>query len=276
MNQYFKIFKVTAEDAAEIASSPNEPHVHEFEELLIGSEGKIEHFIDFRAVNFKAPFISFITMGKVHRIKPMTLDGKCNIWVICFSNDFIPESTFQLYSYYHDNADIEFSDLKSFNRMIMLAEMINEEMQGSDPKLSVVRNILRTIFTMIEAEEEKIIINEKSLPKIQNTTFKNFLKILEDNFRRPEGVNFYSEKLFMSSRNLNLICQNIMNKSVSEIIETRKLIEAKNLLTYTDKTVSEIGFDLGYNEKAYFTNVFKKVNGLTPTEFREEMKKLTS
>jgi AraC family transcriptional regulator, transcriptional activator of pobA len=276
VDTYFKIFKVTAEDAAEIALSPNEPHVHEFEELLIGSEGQIEHFIDFKAVSFKAPFISFITMGKVHRIRPMTLDNKCNIWVICFSSDFIPESTYQLYSYYHDHANIEFKDDKSFSRMVMLAEMINEEMQGPDPKLAVVRDILKTLFTMIEFEEEKNILQERQHPKVQSTTFKNFLKILEENFRRPEGVGFYSEKLFMSTRNLNLICQNILNKSVSEIIETRKLIEAKNLLIYTDKSVSEIGFELGYNEKTYFTSVFKKVAGLTPTGFREEMRRLIS
>ena len=67
-----------------------------------------------------------------------------------------------------------------------------------------------------------------------------------------------------------------MQKSVSELIETRKLIEAKNLLIYTDKTVSEIGFELGYNEKAYFTRVFKKRTGQTPTEFKEAMQKLIS
>jgi AraC-like DNA-binding protein len=272
----FKIFKVTPGEAAEIVSLPNDPHVHEFEELLIGSEGQIEHFIDFKSVRFKAPFISFIAMGKVHRLKPMTLDNKCNIWVICFSSDFIPESTYQLYSYYHEHANIEFKDERGFARIVMLTEMINEEMQKQNPKLAVARDILRTIFTMIEAEQERNDSQEGYFPKVQSTTFKNFLKILEENFRRPEGVGFYSEKLFMSTRNLNLICRNILNKSVSEIIETRKLIEAKNLLTYTDKTVSEIGFELGYNEKTYFTSVFKKVTGTTPTGFRDEMRKLIS
>jgi AraC family transcriptional regulator, transcriptional activator of pobA len=275
-DSFFKIFKITAKEAVEIASAPNEPHVHEFEELLIGSEGQIEHFIDFKAVHFKAPFISFITMGKVHHIKPLTLDNKCNIWVICFSSDFIPESTYQLYSYYHDHANIEFKDEGSFVRMVMLAEMINEEMQSTDPKLAVVRDILKTLFTMIEAEEQRNILQVQPYPKVQSTTFKNFLQILEENFRRPEGVGFYSEKLFMTTRNLNLICQSILNKSVSEIVETRKLIEAKNQLIYTDKSVSEIGFEIGFNEKTYFTSVFKKVTGTTPSAFREEMRKLIS
>ena len=65
-----------------------------------------------------------------------------------------------------------------------------------------------------------------------------------------------------------------MGQSVSEIIETRKLIEAKNLLINTNKTISEIGFEVGYNEKSYFTSVFKKKSGQTPKEFREEMRKL--
>ncbi|HUN04649.1 MAG TPA: helix-turn-helix transcriptional regulator, partial [Niabella sp.] len=72
------------------------------------------------------------------------------------------------------------------------------------------------------------------------------------------------------------ICKNILNQTVSELIEIRKLIEAKNQLTHSDKHISEIGFDLGFNDKAYFTNVFKKRSGQTPSEFREEMKKLFS
>jgi len=80
----------------------------------------------------------------------------------------------------------------------------------------------------------------------------------------------------MSSRNLNLICQNVLQQNVSEMIETRKLIEAKNLLISAEKSISEIGYELGYSEKAYFTNVFKKKSGQTPTDFREEMRKLVS
>jgi AraC-like DNA-binding protein len=73
----------------------------------------------------------------------------------------------------------------------------------------------------------------------------------------------------MSERNLNFICKNNFQKSVSEIIETRKLIEAKNLLIHSDKSVSEIGFDLGYNEKSYFSRVFHTKLSVTPTQFRE-------
>ena len=129
---------------------------------------------------------------------------------------------------------------------------------------------------MIESERKKHSPSDQSTAINQNETFINFLKIVEANFRRPVGVEFYAEKLFMSARNLNLICQRIMDQSVTELIETRKLTEAKNLLTSTNKSISEIGFELGFNEKAYFSNVFKKKTGQTPTEFRQEMRQLIS
>jgi AraC-like DNA-binding protein len=276
MDQLFQILKLSAEDAREIASSPDEPHDHDFEELIIGIEGELEHFIDFKSNRYVSPFVSFVTKGKLHRIKPIIKDDKFNVWVVEFRSEFIPETTFHLYSYYHDHANIPMQKGECFDRMVTLCEMMFGETRQPIPDYAVIRLLLSTLFTMVESERKKIEPSEKGFHNTQNITFKNFLKILEDNYHRPEGVEFYAEKLFMSARNLNLICQNILQKSVSEIIETRKLIEAKNLLISTDKTISEIGYELGFNEKAYFTTVFKKKSGQTPSEFREEMRKLIS
>jgi len=109
---------------------------------------------------------------------------------------------------------------------------------------------------MVDAEKKRNIPVDIEIKSSQITAFNNFLRILEANFRRDEGVSFYADKMNMSERNLNLICKNNFQKSVSEIIETRKLIEAKRMLLYSDKSVSEIGYELGYNEKSYFTRVF--------------------
>jgi AraC-like DNA-binding protein len=245
MNQLFEIFQVDGKEAKRITASPDEPHKHDYEELIIGIEGKLEHFIDFKKTEWEAPLVSFVTKGKIHRAVPGVIKDKCNMWVLRFKSEFIPETTFQLYSYYHDHATLKIQKGECFNRMVTLCEIISREMQQESPDLAVIRHLLSALFTMIESERKKTEPDENNLNKTQNTTFKNFLAILEENFHRPEGVEFYAEKLFMSARNLNTICQHIVQKSVSEIIETRKLIEAKNQLINTDKTVSEIGFDLG-------------------------------
>ncbi len=276
MNQLFKIFIVDEAEATKISALPDEPHKHDFEELIIGIEGQLEHFIDFKNTLLEAPLISFVTKGKVHRVIPKLSNGKCDMWVLRFKSEFIPEITFQLYANYHNHAMLKLPNDYCFKRLTTICEIINGEMQQENPDLSVVKHLLSALFIMIESERNKISPYETVISTTQNTTLQNFLQILEENYQRPLGVDFYAEKLFMSARNLNMICKNILQQTVSEIIETRKLIEAKNQLTHSDKNISEIGFDLGFNEKAYFTNVFKKRTGLTPSEFREEMKKLLS
>lgn len=274
MNQLFSIFRIDAVRAQEIASMPDEPHIHDFEELIVGIQGELDHFIDFRANTLHAPLVSFIAKGKAHRIVTKLQNGNFDMWVLRFKSEFIAETIFQLYHSFHDNANQVLQTGTCFNRLSSVCEIIDLEMKNAAPDLSIVRHLLSALFIMIESERKKLSENESSNISRQNETFVNFLKILEENFRRPLGVEFYAEKLFMSSRNLNQICQKIMNQSVSEIIETRKLTEAKNLLATTGKSISEIGFELGYNEKSYFSNVFKKKSGLTPSEFRDEMQNL--
>lgn len=276
MNQLFDISRIDADRAKKIAAAPDETHIHDFEVLIIGMKGILEHFVDFKSNTLEAPFVSFISKGKAHQIITKLQNGNFDMWVLRFESEFIAETIFQLYYSFHNNANQVLQTGTCFNRLNTICEIINQEMSRSTPDLSIIRHLLSALFIMIESERKKLTGNEDSGNSTQNETFINFLKILEDNFYRPLGVEFYAEKLFMSSRNLNMICQKIMNQSVSEIIETRKLTEAKNLLTTTTKSISEIGYELGYNEKSYFSNVFKKKSGQTPTEFREEMRKLIS
>lgn len=276
MTTPFKVFSVDVAEAEKIAADKNEPHAHEFEELHIGLKGSVEHFIDFKTTQLTAPFVVFVTRGKVHRIKPAPLHGQCDIRVIRFKSEFIPETIFQLYAHFHDHANIQMESNYCFDRLAIICDVIQKEMALPDPEYGTVRHLLTALFTMIVNERRRVIEADDPLFQNQSVTFRNFLNILEENFRRPESVDFYAEKLFMSSRNLNQICKNILQQSVFELIETRKLIEAKNLLITTDKTIAEIGYELGYNDKAYFTNVFKKKAGQTPSDFRMEMQRMIS
>lgn len=276
MQELFKIFKVDTEEAKNIINSLNPPHQHDYEELIIVSKGKLFHFIDFQTHEFMAPCVSFVTKGKIHRLSPETINDEFECWSIRFKSEFIPEITFQLYNYYHDRANFPLHTPHALKRIDILCQLMHEEYIQENRELAIIKDLLTALFTIIESERKKVYGDDQNITNNQNSTFKTFLQILEENFRRPEGVNFYAEKLFMSSKSLNTITQNILHLSVSEIIETRKLIDAKKLLFTTDKSIAEIGYELGYQDKAYFTSVFKKKSGQTPSEFREEMKKLLS
>ncbi|PIF45664.1 AraC-like DNA-binding protein [Chryseobacterium sp. 52] len=276
MNEIFKIIKFDITESERINQLKNDPHHHDFEELLIGRFGQLEHFIDFKSHTIDSPFVSFIAQGKLHRAKPLAKDGKCDIWALRFKSEFIADTVFQLYAAYHDKANISLKADECFDRLNTICEIIYQEYSQSSPDLSIIRQLLKSLFAIIESDRKKLNLNNDESKKIQSNTFRNFLKLLDEHYKEPKDVNFYADKLFMSARNLNIICQDILHQSVSKIIETRKLIEAKNLLITTDKTISEIGYELGFNEKTYFTHAFKRGSGFTPSEYRKEMEKLIS
>lgn len=276
MEELFKIYKVDTQEAIRIRQSENLPHQHHFEELVIGIKGGLVHFIDFKTEIYNAPFISFVTKGKIHRVEPILIDNDVEFWVIRFKSELIPDTTFQLYKYYHDQANFSLDLHANIHRINTICELILEEYQHPNKELAIIKDLLIVLFSMIEVERRRLQQPGAISQHNQNTIFRNFLAILEENFRRNEGVQFYAEKLFMTPKSLNAITQQILHQTVTELIETRKMIEAKNLLFSTNSSISEIAFELGYQDKSYFTAVFKKKSGQTPTEFREEMKRIFS
>ena len=128
MNQLFNIFRIDAVRANEIAAMPDEPHLHDFEELIVGMQGRLEHFVDFKLDIVEAPLVSFIAKGKAHRIITKLQNGNFDMWVLRFKSEFIAETIFQLYSSFHNNANNVFQTRSCFNRLSAICEIIDQEM----------------------------------------------------------------------------------------------------------------------------------------------------
>lgn len=268
MTESFEILKLTPALSKQYADAPSKPHRHDHEEIIIVLKGKPQHFIDFNKETITPPLVIYVAQGKIHQFLP---DKKTEGWAIRYKNEFIPQSRFHFYSNFLDNINYPVDESDCDNKLDTLCELMLDEYKQTSPDFIMIKHLLLALLSKLEAEGKHQFRQESKSNNNQLITFTHFLKIVENNFKRPEGVEFYAEKLNMSVRNLNLICQSIFDKSVSEIIETRKLIEARQLLLNSDLSISEIGYELGFNEKAYFTRVFTKRTGLTPTDFRNQM-----
>jgi AraC family transcriptional activator of pobA len=273
MERTFDIIKLTPEQSRQYAITPPKLHRHDFEEIIIVKNGSPKHFIDFHQEIIIPPVGIYVAQGKIHQFLP---DHQTEGWAIRYRNELIPESRFHFYSKFLDNINYPLQSSDCMGKFDTLCEMMLHENQKTNPDLNLIKHLLSALLAKLESEGKQRFLQETGSSNTQLVTFNSFLKILEQNYKRAEGVQFYADKLNMSVRNLNLVCHTIFNKSVSEIIETRKLIEARQLLMNVDLSVSEIGYELGYNEKAYFTRVFTKKTGLTPTEFRNKMAALLS
>lgn len=261
----FDMFIISEAIVDEIRKHEASPHRHNYEELLIITKGKPSHFIDFMEEETPSPVVIYVPQGKIHEFKP---DLQTRGWCIRYSNEFIPESNFHYYSNYIDQITFTFDEGDCRQKIGILCELLLHEFLNHPENANVYRYLLSALLSKLEAEGKHHLPHDYDAKTPRQMAFRNFLKILEDNYKRSEGVSFYADKLNTSVRNLNLLCNQVFGQSVSEIIETRKIIEARRYLLNTAMTVSEVGYALGYNEKSYFTRVFRKRTGLTPTDFR--------
>jgi len=103
-----------------------------------------------------------------------------------------------------------------------------------------------------------------------------FLEILEQQFPiehadqplQLKTAQGFADKLSVHVNHLNRAVKQVTGKSTTTHISERIIIEAKALLQYTDWTVSQIAYALGFEYPTYFNNFFKKMTGSSPTTFR--------
>jgi len=97
----------------------------------------------------------------------------------------------------------------------------------------------------------------------------NFL--IEQHFRTKHSVAEYAELLFKSPKTLSNIFAKIGSKTPLQYIHERIMLEAKRLLHYSDKSVKEIAFEVGYDNIQAFSRFFKKHEGISPSAFKEKI-----
>jgi AraC family transcriptional activator of pobA len=68
---------------------------------------------------------------------------------------------------------------------------------------------------------------------------------------------------------LRAACLEVTSKTPTRVLEERLLLEAKRNLTYTNMTVAQVGYYLGFGDPAYFSRFFSKLAGESPAAFRK-------
>ena len=72
-------------------------------------------------------------------------------------------------------------------------------------------------------------------------------------------------------KQLNGFCKKSVGKTSSQLILDRVLLEAKRLLTHADLNISQIAYELEFDDASYFSRLFKKKVGVTPEQFRKQL-----
>ena len=125
--------------------------------------------------------------------------------------------------------------------------------------------LLVWVVRQIKAESASL---DKGVDKSQQYVLR-FQQLIEQHYRKHQPLDFYAEQMQISTPHLNSTCRKVVGMSALTLVHERLLLEAKRNLVYSVLTVREISDSLGFSEPAYFTRFFKRLQKISPQQFRQ-------
>jgi len=163
-------------------------------------------------------------------------------------------------------------DESSAATLKILCEQIKTEMQNPalaqhELLVSYLKILLITSARLKTQQQPQVkeILTDNKEPFI----LQNLKDTIEANFRTKHSPSDYAGMLYISPKALAKITKAYFNKTLSNLINERIIIEAKRELYLTNKTVKEIAYELGYEDEYYFSRFFKINADVSPQLYRE-------
>ncbi len=249
------------------------PHRHNYYTVLLINKANGQHFIDFNEYLIEDNQVFFVSPGQVHQV----IENEQSIgYVLTFSEHFLM----------HNNIPLCFiEDLNLFNDYGESPPMKLTENQ-IDKLVNYCEEILLFNNTDTKFKDQAIGASLKlfliycnnlcTIPK-ENTQFvqaghsilKNFKSAVEKHHIEWHSSTEYANFLNITPDHLNRTIKSLIGKTAKEYIQTRISIAGKRLLYFSDLSIKEIGYQLGFSETSNFSAFFKKCTKLSPSDFRK-------
>ncbi len=101
-----------------------------------------------------------------------------------------------------------------------------------------------------------------------NQVFERFIALVNEYHCSERGMAFYADKLCLTPKYLSKLIKQASGRSAPDWIDEFVILEAKNLLKYTNMAIKEIVFQLHFPNQSVFYKFFKAHTGMTPSEYR--------
>lgn len=227
-------------------------------------QGSFRVIIDFNTVTLKDACLVCIRPGQVHYYLPQKNAG----WILEVSPDII-EKDFRNYLDKLSTPVVSVTDSQSLSTLV---ELIDKSCNASELNSFGVKGLhaclnafVSVVCNTFSSTQDKHLKPQSRLSQITAA----FRQLLEGNFRTLKKPADYAALLSISTAYLNEVLIKTTGFSTSHWIQQHLFLEAKRLLHHTELSSKEKAFELGFEDPAYFARLFKKVNGLTPMDFRK-------
>ncbi|MDD2899180.1 MAG: helix-turn-helix transcriptional regulator [Desulfuromonadaceae bacterium] len=265
MPDQFLFIEIDREMVTDLNLNVRSPHRHSYQEIIWVRQGAAVHLLDGDVVEYPSQTLLIVPKGRVHRFAP-TPD--CLGCAIRFKEEFLPHRSHLLFSQFTGHTALHL-DAEQSACIETYLSLLSSESRLSDPyQLHALQYLFGAFITKLE---EIRLQSSEMIPHDFTRTlciWDRLNTLIEQKFKTEHAVSFYAAELGLSQRKLGDVVKLYTGKYVSDVIDDRLIAEAKRLLIFSSLTIKEIAFELGFEEHSYFTKVFKKLTGKTPSDFK--------
>jgi AraC-like DNA-binding protein len=258
----------------------SKPHIHSYYQVIWFKQGKGKHFVDFESYEVSENSIFFVAKNQVHYFDD-NLDYQGIL--LHFNEAFFVrnenETDFVLKNSLFNNPYQQCSSCVRDGLADMLDEyisLIQREIntQTEYGKEELLRIYLKSFLLQVHRKRSHTERPPGELGAIQDQKRMQLIRFnshVDQNFKKGLTVTEYARMLGISSRTLSDLTSQLLNKTPSQMIQERIILEVQRLLLYSDLNVNQIGFRLGFDDPSYFVKYFKKHTRMSPSEFRKSI-----
>lgn len=240
-------------------------HIDDCFTVIVVTKGSGSTDIDFRTVTLSEGQLGIIAPGQLHSNIHVR---DCEAWMLRLSPEMMDNDYRHLIDEYTMTGEVvTFTEdtMKILCDAMRLLSSLLKLMDNGRLMKAVVFNMLNVILGIITPE----MINGRSGPFLRTTEIcMQFKRMLPQFVRRQKRPSFYASELCISEVYLNEAVKKSTGRTPSEWINTAIILDAKRLLRFTILSVKEVSHEIGIEDHAYFSRLFKKSTGMTPLEFR--------
>lgn len=153
-------------------------------------------------------------------------------------------------------------------------DLIGEILSSDVPnKREAVGSLIASLFYLLGGLMEKSAVKT---PEASGATvnirvkliFEHFMTLVTEHHTSERNMAFYANRLGLTPKYLSKLIKQVSGRSAPDWIDSFVILEAKNMLKYTDDSIKEIVFKLHFPNPSVFYKFFKAHTGMTPSEYR--------
>lgn len=159
-------------------------------------------------------------------------------------------------------------DANARQMLYLLSQMADENDHSSLEHTLALKALLQLVLIDIARLSDQTHQKQKTR-KEDVRIFHRFNELIETHYHDHLTLAQYSDMISVTEARLNEICRRLAGLPSKRLIMERLMQEARRLLTYSSAPITEISYQLGFKDPAYFARFFRRNAGITASQYRE-------